>query len=289
MVDRSLRTFRPELGAVAVIVPAHDEQHLLEGCLDALAAAAWHARRGGLRVSTLVVADACTDATRATARAHGAFSITTTVKNVGAARAAGTERALEILARDEYLTPNVYLLHTDADSVVPPDWIIRHLRLAVDHDAVLGPVEVGDWAPRGLTCARRFEEASAAEPDGHRVHGANLGVRADAYLRVGGFRALPVAEDRALVAALRAARESVVFRRDLVVSTSARVSRRVRGGFSDYLTRLGAGQPQPPSSSTTDSYSASSTSTSSDGRSSAPSERRSTALPSGRTKIAESL
>ena len=49
---------------------------------------------------------------------------------------------------------------------------------------------------------------------------------------------LPVAEDRALVDALRAAGEAVVFRHDLAVFTSARVSTRVRGGFSDYLSRL---------------------------------------------------
>jgi hypothetical protein len=70
------------------------------------------------------------------------------------------------------------------------------------------------------------------------VHGANLGVRADAYQRVGGFPALPVAEDRTLVDALRTSGETVVFRSDLAVCTSARVSTRVSGGFSDYLSGL---------------------------------------------------
>lgn len=103
---------------------------------------------------------------------------------------------------------------------------------------MLGAVEIADWTPRGDDCARQYRTDRAREPDRHRVHGANLGVRAEAYLRVGGFPALPVAEDRTLVDALRTAGESVVFRSDLVVSTSAWISPRVHGGFSDYLSGL---------------------------------------------------
>jgi len=108
-------------------------------------------------VRTLVVADACTDATRATARAHGAGTLTATGRNVGAARAAGAARALDELAREGRQAAEVYLLHTD--------------------------------------CAQRYKRADALEPEDRRVHGANLGVRAEAYLRVGGFPALAVAED----------------------------------------------------------------------------------------------
>jgi GT2 family glycosyltransferase len=198
------------------------------------------------RVLKLVVADGCTDATRATARARGAVCLTLNGRNVGAARAAGAAEALAELAREGYDPAQVYLLHTDADTVVPPDWLVRHLQVAARHDAVLGPVEVRDWTPRGEACARLFERACALEPDGSRVHGANLGVRAEAYLRAGGFPALAVAEDRALVEALRTAGESVEFRPDLAVFTSARISRRVRGGFSDFLSRLEEHRPAAP-------------------------------------------
>jgi GT2 family glycosyltransferase len=238
---------RPPLSAAAMIVPAHDEEEVLGTCLDALELAAWHAREeaGVRRVLTLVVADACTDATRATARARGAACLTVNGRNVGAARAVGATEALAELAREGYDPAQIYLLHTDADTVVSPDWLIRHIRAAAQHDAVLGPVEVRDWTPRGEHCAQLFERACALEPDAQRVHGANLGVRAEAYLRVGGFPALPVAEDRALVEALRTAGESVAFRPDLAVFTSARISRRVRGGFSDFLSRLQERRPVP--------------------------------------------
>lgn len=229
---------RAPVSAVAVIVPAHDEQELLGACLDALEPAARLARGAGLRVLTLVVADACTDGTRAVARARAVACLTACERNVGAARAAGAARALAELDRAGHDAARVYLLHTDADTLVPPDWITRHVRAAARHDAVLGPVEVLDWTQRNRNCAPRFARACDLEPDEDRVHGANLGVRADAYLRVGGFPALTVAEDRALAGALRTAGESVVFRGDLAVRTSARISRRVRGGFSDYLSKL---------------------------------------------------
>lgn len=237
---------RTPLSAAALIVPAHDEEDLLGACLDALELAAWNAREAGVRrVLKLVVADACTDATRAIARGRGASCITVNGRNVGAARAVGAAKALAELAREGFNPAQVYLLHTDADTVVPPDWVARHLRAAARHDAVIGPVEVRDWTPRGENCARMFERACALEPDGQRVYGANLGTRAEAYLRAGGFPALPVAEDRALVESLRTVGESVAFRPDLAVFTSARISRRVRGGFSDFLSRLEERRPIP--------------------------------------------
>lgn len=239
---------RAHVRAVAVIIPAHNEQELLGACLDALEPAAWHAREAGLQVLTIVIADACTDSTRATARARAAVCLTTHERNVGAARAAGAAHALAELARRGHDAAEVYLLHTDADTLVPPDWITNHVRAAADHDAVLGPVEVRDWSERAEDCAHHYARAYALEPDADRVHGANLGIRGEAYLRTGGFPALPVSEDRALVEALRTSGESVAFRSDLTVCTSARISRRVNGGFSDFLSKL---EDRPPGTVTT--------------------------------------
>jgi glycosyltransferase involved in cell wall biosynthesis len=229
---------REQIRAVAVVIPAHNEQELLDACLDVMEAAAWRVRDRGIPVLLFVVADACTDATRALARRRGLTCVTVHANNVGAARAAGVTAALSRLAESGFDPAHIYLLHTDADTLVEPDWITRHLDEAADHDAVLGPVTVQDWSPRTEECAQRFALHDQREPDDHCVHGANLGVRADAYARVGGFPALPVAEDHSLVDALRTAREDVVFRRDLTVCTSARVSKRLRGGFSDYLSSL---------------------------------------------------
>lgn len=232
------RPEREEIRAVAVVIPAHDEQELLSACLDVLEAAAWRVRDRGIPVLLIVVADACTDATPALARRRGLTCVTIQANNVGAARAAGVVAALARLAESGFEPAQIYLLHTDADTLVEPDWITRHLDAAADHDAVLGPVDVRDWGTRSAECAQRHALHTEDELDEHRVHGANLGVRADAYQRVGGFPALPVAEDRALIDALRTAGESVIFRGDLTACTSARVSTRVPGGFSDHLSGL---------------------------------------------------
>jgi hypothetical protein len=190
-------TTRTRLRAVAVTVPARDEQELLGNCLDGIESAAWRVRRQGLEVFALVVADACTDATRAVARGRGISCLTVNRRNAGAARAAGARYALAELADQKITAAETLLLHTDADALVSSDWIIRHIEAALSHDAVVGRAPFG---------------------------GTNLGVRADAYLRVGGFPALPTDADRALIDALRTAGESVAFVDDIIVHTSTRVS-----------------------------------------------------------------
>lgn len=193
-------TSRTRLRAVAVIVPARDEQELLGACLDRIESAAWRVRRQGLAVFALAVADACTDATRAVARGRGISCLTINRRNAGAARAAGVAHALEELSRRGTTPAETLLLHTDADSVISSDWITRHVEAARAQDAVVGRVA---------------------------VRGTNLGVRADAYLRVDGFLPLPAAEDRALIHALRTTGESVVFAQDIVVHSSMRIAAQI--------------------------------------------------------------
>ena len=72
---------------------------------------------------------------------------------------------------------------------------------------------------------------------GH-VHGANLGVRADAYWRVGGFRPLHVGEDVDLVSRLVEAGTPLAWDAHNAVLTSDRSDCRARGGFGDYVRSL---------------------------------------------------
>jgi thymidine phosphorylase len=67
------------------------------------------------------------------------------------------------------------------------------------------------------------------------VHGANLGVSAEAYLRAGGFQALACSEDVALVEALKASGARIAWSAAPRVTTSARTNARARGGFGDTL------------------------------------------------------
>ncbi len=230
------------IGAAGIVVPAHDEEALLPACLAALRRAV-HAVP--LPVHVLVVADSCTDRTAATAQAGGARVISIGERNVGAARAAGMAELLRLTGgRDP---AEVWLATTDADTVVPPGWLERQLRYAErGWDVVLGTVTVPDWDghPPHVPSAFRARYDFGAGPHPH-VHGANLGIRASAYLAAGGFRPLRTAEDHALLAAVTEAGCPVVQASDLTVQTSGRRHARAPLGFSHLLRTLAPLPGQP--------------------------------------------
>jgi GT2 family glycosyltransferase len=222
--------------ALGVVVPAHDEEDLLADCLAGLrGAAATVSDRARVRV--LVVADACTDRTAELARAHGVEVCSLAARNVGRARAAGASALLGIAS------PVHWLATTDADSVVPPDWLAAQLD-ARDRgaDAWVGTVEVVDWAGLPGAVPARYRAAYEADHqlgDRHRhVHGASLGVAAPAYRAVGGFPPRETGEDVALVERLDRAGLRVVRDRRHPVATSARTAGRAPGGFAGHLRAL---------------------------------------------------
>jgi glycosyl transferase family 2 len=222
-----------------VVVPAHNEEELLPACLAALRAAARSVR---LPVHLLVVADACTDGTAAVAAAGGAEVIEIRARNVGAARAAGMTGLLRRTAGTDRAA--AWLATTDADTVVPPGWLRRQLGYAAQGwDMVLGTVTVTDWEehPPHLPALFAAMYGFGAGPHPH-VHGANLGLRASAYLAAGGFRPLRTAEDHALMAAATEAGCRVLQASDVTVETSARRRARAPRGFSHALRAL-ARQP----------------------------------------------
>jgi glycosyltransferase involved in cell wall biosynthesis len=223
---------------VGVVVPAHNEQDLLPACLASLrrAARALH----GTQAHLVVVADACRDRTVQVARRGGAAVVTIGARSVGAARAAGVR---EVLRHAGHLDPaDVWLATTDADTLVPACWLREHARYGNQGwDAVAGTVRVADWSGYGPGVRSLFRARYGAGTGPHtHVHGANLGFRAAAYLRAGGFPDLPTAEDRALVAALTASGGRLRRTRGLTVVTSARREARAPHGFSDYLAKLEA-------------------------------------------------
>ncbi|GAB3700745.1 glycosyltransferase family 2 protein [Mariniluteicoccus flavus] len=211
---------------ITVVVPAHDEEDWLGACLASVSRAAAGVR---VPVRVVVVLDGCTDQTAA--RVHG--GVTTVVvdhRNVGAARAAGFA-AVPVGEATWFAT-------TDADSRVPETWLAAQLAAARDHDVVVGTVRVDDWSGRGPEVGQAHDRAYAAR-DGHRhVHGANLGLSAQAYARLGGFAPLPVHEDADLVARADAAGLRIAWSGAAPVVTSARVSHRTPDGFSATLDRL---------------------------------------------------
>ena len=219
---------------VAVVIPAHDEREGIRACVDSVLAAAAEV---DVPVTVRVVLDTCTDGTGEHVP-DGVETRTVAVRNVGAARAAGVD--------DADGGADVWLAHTDADTIVGAEWLRRQLAHAdAGADAVAGTIHVRDWShrPDGV---RDLHDRAYMHADGHgHVHGANLGVRGSAYAAVGGFRPLPESEDVDLVARLDAAGATVVRAADCPVVTSSRVSRRTGGGFSGHLDSLTPAAEEP--------------------------------------------
>lgn len=214
---------------IAVIVPAHNEEEHIEACLRSLDRASRFVGLNGEAVSVVVALDACCDRTGEIATRLGARTVTLDARNVGAARALGAEAALEAGAR--------WLAFTDADSVVDERWLFAQTILC--SDAVCGTIAVEDWDNYGEFMKAHFA-ATYTDADGHRhIHGANLGVSADAYRRVGGFMPLVSSEDVALVHALLHHGISIAWSAAPRVFTSARRLFRAPAGFGATLQRVG--------------------------------------------------
>jgi glycosyltransferase involved in cell wall biosynthesis len=243
------------IAAVGVVVPARNEQDRIVGCLRSL-------RRALARLPTetaaavTVVLDRCTDRTSdrvATMIADWPQAEAVLAPNtlpragraavgsgVGALRALGLRRALARLGA--HPTDRTWLLSTDADTTVPPDWACAHLRLAsAGAHGVAGLAELAGGARLSPDVLHRYRALVASGLHGRHhehVYGANLGFRADAYLAVGGFPIDGPGEDHGLWRLLTAAGYRLEHPTTVAVQTSARVRGRVEGGLADLLRSL---------------------------------------------------
>ena len=119
---------------------------------------------------------------------------------------------------------------------IAPDWL--SVQLSLGSDAVCGMVAVHDWGSYGERMRSHFE-ATYTDADGHQhIHGANLGVSAQAYRDAGGFQPLVSSEDVALVRALHACGALIAWSAAPRVVTSARRVFRAPGGFGATLRRV---------------------------------------------------
>lgn len=242
---------RVEIERVGIVVPARNEELALPGCLRALSAAVASAT---LPVLMVVVLDSCTDESEAVVAAMldslslPSRCMTSAAATVGGARREGVQHLLHEFGAVDPAA--VWIATTDADSLVPTNWIAGHAAHArAGAEIVAGTVDVQDW-----TCwqpaveyvyRRQYEAGLAGDGHGH-IHGANLGIRADTYLALDGFRAVPHEEDVDLIRRAQAAGISVTWAMDIAVCTSARRAGRTSIGFAGHLrdiaTRVEYGQ-----------------------------------------------
>ena len=142
---------------IGILIPAHNEEALLDDCLRAARIAANHPGLLGEAVQILVVLDSCSDASAAIAQAHEVHCLHVQARNVGHARGVGAGYLLEQGAR--------WISCTDADSRVAPDWLVA--QLAQGCDAVCGTVTVDAWSD-GFDPAESLEAFGGGFGAGYR-------------------------------------------------------------------------------------------------------------------------
>jgi hypothetical protein len=257
------------MSAVAVVVPARDEEQDIEACLTSIRTALGRLS-SGVATAVTVVLDRCTDRTpqqvdailtgwagavalhvaavgghRGPARGAGPAHIVAG-SGVGALRDLGVRDALRRLR--PHPPRSVWVLTTDADTTVPPDWALAHLvragRGAVGVAGMadpVAPVAADGPSPRAALRHEMIVRNGIDHADGERhrhVYGANLGVRGDAYIAVGGFPPDGPGEDHGLWSRLRATGHRLEQPTAVRVRTSARTVGRATGGLADLLRDL---------------------------------------------------
>jgi glycosyltransferase involved in cell wall biosynthesis len=227
------------IDAVCVVIPARNEEAGIQRSIDSVRAAASYlgcVNSHPVSVHVAVVLDRCSDNTaQIVGRNSGVHAIVIDAGQVGRARAAG---AATLLAAIPHKRNAIWIANTDADSTVPRNWLAIMIdRADSGADLVLGTV-----IPDGRTSShlRQLWTAAHVQRDDHpHVHGANFGIRADAYLSVGGWDATSTGEDVLLADRARSAGYLRIDRiGSIAVTTSGRLVGRAPDGFAGYLQRL---------------------------------------------------
>nr|WP_296781008.1 glycosyltransferase [Rhodococcus sp. (in: high G+C Gram-positive bacteria)] len=225
---------QPDIQRVVVVVPAHNEESVLDLCLASVAEAG---ERVSIDTVLVVVLDACSDSSASIAekwakRTEG-HVVAIDRRNVGAARAAGFFAASHSAAGSD-----TWFATTDADSVVRPDWIATQIAHARRGASVVAGTVLPDSVGFDARVATNYFAGYRFEPGHRHIHGANLGMRADVYWNVGGFAGLRTGEDVDLVRRFEHAAHSVLYACDSPVTTSTRRVGRAPDGFAAHLRSI---------------------------------------------------
>jgi GT2 family glycosyltransferase len=241
---------------IAVAIPVRDEAARIGSCLIALDK---QTRRPDVVVLML---NNCTDQTETIARMMGAklgFRLEVISRGLPPHQAdAGHARGLAMDAAAEWAGPSGVLLTSDADAVVPPDWVARNLdalRRGADivcGQAVIDPIEAtmipahlhADDALECQLIALLDDMAWTLDPEPHdplprhtEASGASLAVSVAAFGRAGGIPPIASGEDRAFVRALWMMDAKVRHDPSIEVMVSGRVEGRAPGGMADTMRR----------------------------------------------------
>lgn len=216
---------------IGIVIPAHNEAMTIAKCLASVQSAI-DQLPSTIKAYPLVVLDSCTDDTQKLVKATGVDYLCCNYHCVGQVRDIGIRYAIENGA--------TWLACTDADSVVPMDWLVQQIEHIIYQptDMICGVVDIDSWAH--LTPQTR-EDYIAHYQDrmGHRhIHGANLSFNSEAYLAVDGFTHLPCHEDVDLVKKFEDQGYAITWSNRVRVLTSSRLKARATEGFAAFLANL---------------------------------------------------
>lgn len=211
-------------------MPAHNEQAYINACLNHLYVAV---NNTPLPVITLVVLDACTDATKTIVTARNIPYLECQSKQVGIARHLGVIRLIEMGCD--------WIACTDADTIIPPDWLSNQLSLLKqqpDTAMICGGVKLMGDSTITETTLSVMEKTLLPTVSDKIVYGANLSFSANAYLTVGGFKAVPYGEDTKLCQAFKEHNLSVAYDPYNVVHTSPRCESKTPRGLGNDISNF---------------------------------------------------
>lgn len=237
---------------VAICVPARNEM----AALPHLFAAVERLDRAGVALTLCLLLDSCRDDSAAVVRDYAAgASLSVLVETLVQSESnAGRARHAAMCLGVRAIGDAGLLLTTDADSAPASDWVQVMVAGLHQADVVAGRVVRTVTRPNPLQDRIEcyydalYGLRRALDPVGweaamthHHASGANLGLSAEHYHALGGFRPVPSGEDALLVD--DAARAGLHVRRDAasVVHTSDRRRGRVAHGLAGSLRVLDRG------------------------------------------------
>jgi glycosyltransferase involved in cell wall biosynthesis len=222
---------------VAVLIPARNEETLLRRCLESVLIAADHLPEN-IHAHVVLTSDNSVDATPQLAGtllgARGTV-LTTHAGIVGIARAYAASHVIATTASPLH---QLWFANTDADCIVPRQWLADQIALAeAGVEAIAGIVAVDSFEEHGPEVPERFRASYFIDADGSHphIHGANIGIRADAYLRAGGWAELATAEDHDIWRRLTKTGARTCSTARIHVTTSGRRIGRAPHGFAGAL------------------------------------------------------
>jgi cellulose synthase/poly-beta-1,6-N-acetylglucosamine synthase-like glycosyltransferase len=222
---------------ICIIIPARNEEALLPRCLKSVICAG-KALPSYCSFDISLAIDSSEDnslaiGTELVAKYGQVFEIEEGV--VGKVRMQATDAALK---RYSGALEQCWLANTDADCEVPLHWLTYQLQQAITGvKAIAGIVAVDSFIEHDEQVPERFRETYILNEDGTHphMHGANMGIRADTYLSVGGWNNISTAEDHDLWNRLKASHDFVESDVKLCVLTSGRRVGRAPDGFAQAL------------------------------------------------------